>query len=318
VELDKNVEKSLEDNKLKPRHHIGKNKLSAQNLPKHILSAITKVTGDYPIKAIAEEGAKLNRYVKARHLPAEDFNIKEKIRDIERHIEENPEKYRLKPRLKPRDEMDEEYEKKEQEMRSNLVQRILKQRVYSWQSINFDEFKSLSYLFGRSSQEFAVLLRIFNEIQKRDPAFKPRSYFDFGSGVGTGCWAVSELWKECIYEYYLVDASKHMNDLLDLILRNGDVNKEMFLRNVYQRQFLPAKDDKYDLVLSAFSMFELPTLKNRLETISNLFSKCSKYLVFVENGSNAGFRAISEIREFVMELAKSKNEEWHVFSPVSY
>jgi len=151
--------------------------------------------------------------------------------------------------------------------------------------------------------------------KKRDPKFKPRSYFDFGSGVGTGVWAASEMWKSSIFEYYLVDSSKSMNDLSDLLLRDGDVNKSMFIKNVYHRQFLPAQADKYDIVLSAYSMFELPTLKNRLEVASNLWNKAQNYLIFVESGTNSGFQVLNEIRDFLMEMKEMKKEDAFIFAP---
>jgi len=199
--------------------------------------------------------------------------------------------------------------------RQQIVKEIAKQRIYSWQAINYDEYKSLLYLFGRSDEEYAVITRIFEEIKKRDPKFKPRSYFDFGSGVGTGVWAASEMWKSSIFEYYLVDSSKSMNDLSDLLLRDGDVNKSMFIKNVYHRQFLPAQADKYDIVLSAYSMFELPTLKNRLEVASNLWNKAQNYLIFVESGTNSGFQVLNEIRDFLMEMKEMKKEDAFIFAP---
>lgn len=59
-------------------------------------------------------------------------------------------------------------------------------------------------------------------------------------------------------------------------------------------------------------MFELPSLQTRLETILNLWNKTSGYLVVVEHGTNAGFKIINEIRDFILQL----NSDCHVFSPV--
>lgn len=101
----------------------------------------------------------------------------------------------------------------------------------------------MTYLFGRSAQEYSTVLRVFKEIAQRHPDFKPRSFFDFGAGVGTGTWAASELWKESLYEYFLVDTSREMNNLSDLILRGGDANKHINLKNVYYRQFLPVSTE---------------------------------------------------------------------------
>lgn len=191
-----------------------------------------------------------------------------------------------------------------------------KQQIYAWKPISYDEFKSLQYLLGRAAAEYAVLIRIFDEIKKRDAQFKPRSFIDFGSGVGTGTWAVSSLWKEHIFEYVSIDASADMNELAELILRGGEINKGMSLRNVFYRQFLPASHNKYDIVLSAFSLFELPSKKNRLEAIENLWNKCDGYLVLVEQGSYAGYSLIEEAREFLLKKLESSEIEYHIFSPV--
>lgn len=117
------------------------------------------------------------------------------------------------------------------------------QRLYSWRPIEYDAYKSLQYMFGRSAQEYSTILRIFTELASRNRDFKPKSYFDFGSGIGTGCWAAAHLWRRSIFEYYMVDTSRDMNDLADLMLRDGDENREMNLRNVNFRQFLPASFD---------------------------------------------------------------------------
>lgn len=115
--------------------------------------------------------------------------------------------------------------------------------TYIWKPIIYDGYKAMTYAMGRAALEYAVVQRIFNEIAQRHPDFKPRSFFDFGAGVGTGTWAASQLWKQSLYEYFLVDSSREMNDLSELILRDGDMNKNMSLKNVYYRQFLPASND---------------------------------------------------------------------------
>lgn len=268
------------------------------------------------MNTLVDSGAVFNRYIKARKAPMEEANVKLKMREIEELVLADPAKFKLpKP---PQDESDESSVKLFKSRKEQKVKEILKQRVYSWQPINYDQHKSLLYLISRSAEEFAVILKIFHEIQRRDPSFTPKSYFDFGSGVGSGVWAASELWKESIYEYYLIDASKDMNDLSDLLLRDGDVNKEMFIKNVYHRQFLPSRQDNYDIVLSAYSLLELQTVKSRLEVVNNLWNKAGKYLIFVESGTNAGFQVLNEVRDFLMHLKDVNKEDAFVFSPCAH
>lgn len=130
---------------------------------------------------------------------------------------------------------------------TSTVDKLLFQRMYTWKPIEYDSYKSFQYMLGRSAQEYSTVLRVFSEIAARHVDFRPRSYFDFGSGVGTGVWAAAHLWKSSIFEYYMVDASRDMNDLADLLLRDGDENKELSLKNVNFRQFLPASYDVNDV-----------------------------------------------------------------------
>lgn len=130
------------------------------------------------------------------------------------------------------------------------VDKLYYDRTYAWKPIIYDDYKSLSYAIGRSALEYSTVRRVFNEIAQRHSDFKPRSFFDFGAGVGTGTWAASQLWGKSLYEYFLVDSSREMNNLSDLILRNGDANKSLSLKTIYHRQFLPVSTD---VILILFS-----------------------------------------------------------------
>lgn len=64
----------------------------------------------------------------------------------------------------------------------------LKQNVYNWTSVNYNLYNSMLYLFARLPADYAVLVKIFGEINSRHPDFQPRGFFDFGSGVGSATW----------------------------------------------------------------------------------------------------------------------------------
>lgn len=257
-----------------------------------------------------EDGRKLTRYLKARHPPTEEDELFRRKRQYEKDVRAELNVVNLK-------DFEAENAKKMRKQINDRVRTLLKQRVYSWSAMNYDKYKALTYLIGRSAQEYATITRIFMEIQQRDPEFKPRSFFDFGAGVGTGTWAASSLWKDLIYEYFLVDSSREMNDLSELILRDGDPNKHLKLKDVYYRQFLPASSEsKFSLVLSAYSLFELPSAKERLEVLMTLWNKCDGYLVIVEAGNKHGFELVNEARNFLLHLTGEDNSA-HVFAPVS-
>lgn len=134
------------------------------------------------------------------------------------------------------------------------VASIFYQKNYNWKPMVYSKHTAWTYVFGRAAKEYAAIVHVLSEIAKRDPNFQPRSFFDFGAGIGTGTWAASEIWKESLYEYFLVDECADMNDLSELILRDGNGNKNMTLRNVFYRQFLPASDEVNIQFSTAFHM----------------------------------------------------------------
>lgn len=311
ITLDESITQALDSGQYKPRKHEGRLTTGGCiTVPAQIVSAIVKSCKDHPVKALLSEGKKLDNFVRSRKPPLEPDELRKRINEVRHRVGEE---FQSKMRV---DEMSEEqitYINKVVEAQSK---KRAKQQIYAWKPVDYDAFKGLQYLLGRSAAEYAVLTRIFEEIKKRDLDFKPRSLIDFGSGVGTGTWASANLWKDHIFEYVSVDASADMNDLSELILRGGDINKPMTLRNVFYRQFLPATSKtKYDLVLAAFSLFELPTARNRLDVVSNLWDKCDGYLVLVEHGSYAGFSLIEEARKFLLKKVEAGEGEFHVFSP---
>lgn len=70
------------------------------------------------------------------------------------------------------------------------------------------------------------------------------------------------------------------------------------------------------MVLSAFTLNEMPNMKTRLDTLLTLWKKCDGYMVIIENGSSAGFKLIEEARDFLIQQARRENDAY-LFAPVS-
>lgn len=70
----------------------------------------------------------------------------------------------------------------------NKTKYRLKRLIYHWEPIQYNQKIAFEYLVGRTPAEYATLYRIFYELAKRDPDFKPTSLFDFGSGIGSVVW----------------------------------------------------------------------------------------------------------------------------------
>ncbi|XP_065356798.1 methyltransferase-like protein 17, mitochondrial [Calliphora vicina] len=307
VEIDGNVMQKINNDEVKPRQHPGIIKFNRTLLPANIEKALEKSVGDFPIKTLMEDCKKLNQFIASRHPPAEAEEINVKMKKIMDEIET----------IMPHEQitnLSEQERKQWQQRREQMLQRRIRERTFAWKPVQYGQYESIVYAVGRGAHEYGVLMRILQEIKKRDTEFKPQSYFDFGSGVGTGMWAASNLWKESIFEYFNVDSSSHMNELSELILRDGNENQQMTLRNVFYRQFLPGLETKYDLVLCSHSLFELASSEDRLNVILNLWKKCDGYLIIVEEGTRRGSQLVNEARDLILSL-EEHSLVGHVFAP---
>ncbi|KAI8426902.1 hypothetical protein MSG28_014572 [Choristoneura fumiferana] len=308
VEIDASLRDKFDSNEYKPRKHPGTARVKIASIPPDITKAIKIILDDSGARSLHQDSIKLNNYLRSRLLPPEDGDIDEKAAKIH-------DKIAKKANSKIGDNLTEDELNQFNKQLQSKVFNILKANVYRWGNISYDKATCLQYLMSRSAPEYAVLVRLLDEIRKKYPDYKPRSFFDFGSGVGTGTWAINKYWKEDIFEYFCVDTSQNMHDLARLILCQGKDNVTMPLKGYFQRQFLPASTDlKYNIVLSAFSLFEQPNMRSRLEIIQKLWKKTEDFLIIIEQGSNAGFQVVNEAREFVLNLPKGKHNGF-AFSP---
>ncbi|XP_067833289.1 ribosome assembly protein METTL17, mitochondrial, partial [Heptranchias perlo] len=74
---------------------------------------------------------------------------------------------------------------------------------------------------------------------------------------------------------------------------------------------------KFDLVVSAYSLSELPTLAERLRVLEILWRKTEGFLVLIENGTKEGHRMLMEARDAVLR-GEGEESPGHVFAPCSH
>ncbi|ENN79731.1 methyltransferase-like protein 17, mitochondrial [Dendroctonus ponderosae] len=299
-----NVMNDISNEVYKPRKHPGRMDSSVVTLPNTFVKAVLNTVEDYPLKPLIEASNKMFWHLRGKLAPKEKEELIETIDKVQD---------RVLTKCKYKDPDSAEAERRILQSVNNKIGKGLREKIYNWKPIKYDEYTALVYLMARAPAEYAVLMKIFGEIAKRDPEFTPRSLFDFGSGVGTVTWAANAYWKQHIFEYFNVDTSADMNDLAEILLKGGKGNGKTSVKGTFYRQFLPASHAEYDLVTSAYSFMELPSLENRLEVALNLWNKTHKYLVIVEQGTYAGFKIVNEIRDFILQA--DKEAKGHIFSP---
>ncbi|XP_033625790.1 methyltransferase-like protein 17, mitochondrial isoform X2 [Asterias rubens] len=204
---------------------------------------------------------------------------------------------------------------KENKKKIASVMSKLKRHIYHWHPITYNETTSCAYMMSRIAPNYAVTYRVLNEIRKRMADFTPENLLDFGSGVGTTAWAAHSLWGDSLSEFFCVDTSRSMHELSDTLMRDNSTEEEeeagnkTIIKGIYLRHFLPVSlQKKYDLTVSSFSLLELPSKADRLNTLRTLWHKTGQYLVLIECGTNEGYQTIMEARDFILNDLKEEVE----------
>ncbi|CAB3365076.1 Hypothetical predicted protein [Cloeon dipterum] len=185
-----------------------------------------------------------------------------------------------------------------------------------WKKIEYSKSTCLSYMLSRMPAEYSAVDRAFTEISKWSPNFIPKTIFDFGSGVGSVPWAAISRWGKKLDEIFCIDSSPHMIELAELLLKGADANGQFFIPKTYFKQLMsPNPNRKFDLVVSAHTLFEFPTMDSRLDCYLNLWRKTNNYFVLVEQGTTEGFKLVDEAKEFLLFQSKKDGQEMHVLAP---
>ncbi|KAG5841687.1 hypothetical protein ANANG_G00169350 [Anguilla anguilla] len=272
------------------RKHPGVTALKSISLPEDLQRAALSVIHGATMSRLADRSHRLTNFLWSRQRQTEDSALRKKAITLEKIFRE---------REKERDR-DGDPQFLETQIQKKVLSE-LKKSTYHWTPLRYDEDVAMVYLAARVAGGYAAVRRALNEIKKRDATFSPHSLLDFGSGVGTVLWAAHTLWGDSLGEAVCVDSSGAMNSLADRLLRGGIDTGDPMIKQVYFRQFLPVSPKvQFDLVVSAFSLSELASQKERRETVRTLWRKTHSYLVLVENGTKDGHQILMEARDTLL------------------
>lgn len=206
-------------------------------------------------------------------------------------------------------DLDDQFEYEENIKKKKIMKRP-EMKAYSM--IRYGSRETAAFTASLLPSVYGSTLKVLQEIRKREPNYHPKTLLDFGSGTGMTVWAAYSIWGDSISEYQCVDASGHMNKAAEFLLRgSSDINVPTKIPYVYFKQFLPLSNQiKYDVVVAAYTLTEMPFQKQRLQAIQSLWRKTKDFLVIIEPGNNEGFETALQARRFVAGKDKEKESEF--------
>ncbi|XP_017203661.2 ribosome assembly protein METTL17, mitochondrial isoform X2 [Oryctolagus cuniculus] len=243
------------------RRHPGILRLPCVQLPQALADAAQLLLLQNAVPNVEKHVQALTNYLWSRHLPVEPEELQRRAVSLEKKFLENADSSQTEEKLR------------------GAVLHALRKTTYHWQELSYNEGLSLVYMAARLDGGFAAVSRAFHEIRTRIPEFQPQTLMDFGSGTGSVTWAAHSAWGQSLREYLCVDRSAAMLDLAEKLLKGGSESRDPYVPGVFFRQFLPVSPKvQFDVVVSAFSLSELPSKADRTETVQNLWRKTSGFL----------------------------------------
>ncbi|KAJ3276869.1 hypothetical protein HDV01_002924 [Terramyces sp. JEL0728] len=182
--------------------------------------------------------------------------------------------------------------------------------------LSYDKYESVAYAASRMTPNYAAIYNVLAQLKKRNPDFNPASLMDFGTGTGAGLFAASHIWKD-IHKVLGIDLSESM---LKIVERFSTLEPALAIRNLKLQRYLamvdkPKEENLHDLVISAFTLTELPNDNNRRLTVRALWRQTNDTLVLIDRGNPLGFNAISAARTQLINLCNEEKEEFHIVAP---
>ncbi|XP_066929253.1 ribosome assembly protein METTL17, mitochondrial-like [Clytia hemisphaerica] len=309
------------------RDHDGFLNIGLVNLPAPLKESLKVFYSVHPKKRLTEDGMRLTRHLRNRGRPTNSTWTKYKSQNkgSKKILRQEVKQFSLEEAVKAglvdsdvslqqREETNNETEDVEEDIGGETKPEKrqkgpTKPKSTEYSVVRYGARETTAYVASQSNTVYAATYRALSEIKKRVPEYNPKTLLDFGSGTGMTVWAASELWRKSIKEYQCVDVSERMNDTGEFLLRGGDDRKlPLKVPNVYFKRFLPISNQlMYDVVVSSYSLTELPFRSQRAQAIRSLWNKTNDFLVIVEPGNNEGFDATLQARQF---LLRSLEEEF--------
>ncbi|TEA40658.1 hypothetical protein DBR06_SOUSAS9410028 [Sousa chinensis] len=292
------------------RRHPGILQLSHVRLPQVLVDAAQLLLLESSMPNMEKQVQALTNYLWSRHLPVEPEDLQRRAVHLEKKFLENADSCQM-------------------EKLCGEVLHALRRTTYHWQELSYSEGLSLVYMAARLDGGFAAVSRAFHEvkfaqfptIQARLPEFQPQTLMDFGSGTGSVTWAAHSTWGQSLREYMCVDSSAAMLELAEKLLKGEDkvvqdlgclmcqvsFSDSFYLYHPRQVAMFkvchvpcPVHQVQFDVVVSAFSLSELPSKANRTDVVQTLWRKTGHFLILVENGTKAGHSLLMDARDLVL------------------
>ncbi|KAF3434220.1 hypothetical protein FNV43_RR25323 [Rhamnella rubrinervis] len=174
--------------------------------------------------------------------------------------------------------------------------------------LKYRDDETVAYVAARMPAVYSACYRVLKEVRRRLPGFSPSRVLDFGAGTGSAFWALREVWPNSLEKVNLVEPSQPMQragqsliqDLKDLPAIHSYESIQALTKNINK------SGRQHDLVIASYVLGEIPSLKDRVTIVRQLWDLTQDVLVLVEPGTPEGSNIISQMRSHILWMEKRK------------
>ncbi|XP_011070360.1 37S ribosomal protein S22, mitochondrial isoform X2 [Sesamum indicum] len=183
--------------------------------------------------------------------------------------------------------------------------------AYGDVGLTYQEDQTVAYVAARMPAVYSALYRVLNEVRRRVPDFTPAKVLDFGAGTGSALWAMMEVWPGSLERINLVEPSQSMQRAGQSLVK--DLRKLPLIQSYDSIQSLTKDINKsgrrHDLVIASYVLGEIPSLKDRITLVRQLWDLTADILVLVEPGTPQGSNIISQMRSHILWMEKRRTRK---------
>ncbi|KAJ0049233.1 hypothetical protein Pint_14862 [Pistacia integerrima] len=177
--------------------------------------------------------------------------------------------------------------------------------------LKYRDDESIAYVASRMPAVYSACYRVLSEVRRRLPGFSPARVLDFGAGTGSAFWALREVWPRSLEKVNIVEPSQSMQRAGQSLTQGLE---NLPLIHSYDSIQALSKDIKksereHDLVIASYVLGEIPSLKDRITIVRQLWDLTGDVLVLVEPGTPQGFSIISQMRSHILWMEKRKSRK---------
>ncbi|XP_009359576.2 methyltransferase-like protein 17, mitochondrial isoform X1 [Pyrus x bretschneideri] len=174
--------------------------------------------------------------------------------------------------------------------------------------LSYRDDETVAYVASRMPAVFSACHRVLKEVRRRLPEFSPAKVLDFGAGTGSAFWALQEVWPNSLEKVNLVEPSQSMQRAGQKLIQG---QKNLPLIHSYDSlqsltKSINKSEREHDLVIASYVLGEIPSLKDRITIVRQLWDLTQDVLVLIEPGTPQGSSIISQMRSHILWMEKRK------------